>query len=102
MPGLRNKRHEEVKKAMMQAEGSLQVAALILDMKYQSLSRLLCSTLRPWWSAYKVKLQKERAKARQARYERRKVQAAQDQTNEYRAHQGLPPIYPYIDPEDYV
>lgn len=98
----RKKRYEEIKRVLTENDGSVTVASSILGMSMQELSRLLNAALRGWWVPFKERRKKERARARTNRYRQRLAQAAQDQLNAQRAAEGLPPIYPHVNPEDYI
>lgn len=98
----RKKRYEEIKRVLTENDGSVTVASSILGMPMTHLSRVLNSTLRSWWVPFKERRKKERSRSRQARYKQRLAQAAQDRLNEARNAQGLPPIYPHVNPEDYI
>lgn len=99
---LRKKRYDEIKKVLIENDGSVTVASSVLGIRMQDLSRILNAPLRSWWVPFKEKRKKERARARQARYKQKLAQAEQDRLNEARLSQGLPPIYPHVNPEDYI
>lgn len=98
----RQQRYAEIKRVITENDATVAVYASILGMNREQLSRILNSTLRKWWLPFKQKRKKKRESERLSRYRQRKAQALQDTMNQQRAQQGLPPVYPWVNPEDYV